>query len=241
MSRRTRVLGALLTLTLAAACSPAEPSGKYHRWFNPEGQPVQDAVPAATCSGEIPPPVEPPPPPSTGIPQGWRIATYTLMVDSMKIVNPFAVANPLDVVYQEYCIPVSLFVYVTGSGLAPVLEEFTDHGIVNHPLPMNALRYTPWRATLVVAWDPNSPAPVMNMDLAAKYEIGEGLQRAPAPTDGQVGLMCRLRQNGVSFSMAMSFNIFAPSGTVEIPGSQISYVNGPFVRCQPPAFSAQAA
>lgn len=239
--KANRAIAFCLLLLLVAACAEPKPSGKYHKWFNPEGQQVQDVIPDPTCKGEIPPPIEPPPPPrSNKIPQGWNIATYTLAVDSMKIVNPFAVEDPLNVQYQEYCIPVSLFVYITGSGIAPELQEFTDNGIVTHPLPFNGLRYTPWRATLVVAWDPNSPSPVMNMEHSAKYEIGEGLDRAPAPTDGQVGLMCRMRQNGITFAMSLSFDIFKPPGTVAIPGSRIAYVNGPFVRCRPEAFSAVA-
>lgn len=242
MKRITTITFLVLLLVGAAACvkSPGDDPGPRHRWFNPYGQEVEDVVPKKCPVQEFPPPADiPPVPPAGAIPAGWKHTTYTLKVDAVKVSDPkLRAASP--VFDLEYCIPVSLFVYVTASGMPATMVEMSDIGVTQHPLPWSALRNTPWRSTILVAWDPRTTAPVMNFDLSARHEVGPGLALAPAPTDAKVGMMCRIQQDAAVFSLAFSVDVFGPVRQVDILGPTSEYVTGPFVQCKPPAFSATA-
>jgi hypothetical protein len=223
--------------------TPGSQPGPYHEWFNPYGEKVKDVIPEQGCS-TMPMPADPIPPkvPLEGAEAGWRFATYTLLVDAVRV--PHGELKRFDL---EYCIPVSLYVYVTASGqpgtviqLAPIVET-TDAGVIRHTTPWNALRNTPWRATIIVKWDPKATSPpVMNFELSARLERGPGLAELAEPKDATIGMMCRIRQDTNVFSMSMSTDVFAPSAKLDVPDLTGEYFQGPFVKCRPPAFSAIA-
>lgn len=229
----THGLATLAAALLLAGCAPqpAADPGPKHRWSNPDGQQVEQTIPAACERSEFPPPpVEPPPPPPEGaIPPGWHRAVYTLQVSSIKL-DLDHLGDKIDLLY---CIPVSIHVYATAAGIpGQVVEQ--DGSL--HIMPWDGLRNTPWRSSVTVAWDPATTAPVMNFDLSARFEVGPGLARAPTPAEGaMVGLLCSIRQAGLTLAHQTSVDIFRPDrADPGLPGS----VSGPFVRCRPPAFSA---
>ena len=244
-ARVKRTLWAVLLVLLAAGCAkgPGSEPGPKHKWFNPHGQPAEDVIPAACDKDEHPRTADmakPPVPPVDKVPAGWRRATYLLRVDAIKVVGDFQHSVQPPVADITYCIPVSLFVYISGAGIPVQVVEMDREGVETHPVPWNGLRDTPWQAIVDVYWDPHSTAPVMNFELSAKYEVGSELSKAAAPTDGRVGLMCRITQEGVTLSMGMSLDVFGPTRQVDVFGARAEYVTGPFVRCNPPAFSALA-
>jgi hypothetical protein len=237
-----RVIVMLCVTALLVGCATdGKPSGKYHKWFNPHGDAVEDVVPDVCGKTEFPPPADIPPKiPGDVVPAGWSMAVYTLMVDAVKVTKPEGeqLASGFDL---EYCVPVSLYVYATAAGQPATLVEMDSEGVGRaKTMPWSALRDTPWRSTIVVAWDPQTRPPVMNFELSAKYEIGEGLARAAAPTDGTVGMMCRIRQENITISMSVSHDIFGPTAVVTDFAPTTQWVTGPFVRCRPPAFTASA-
>ena len=239
--RRLIWIVAVLIAVTGCAKGPGSDPGPKHRWFNPHGQPAEDAIPAACDKAEHARAADltkPPPPPAGKIPAAWNRATYLLRVDAVKVMDPFQrSATPPDI-NVTYCIPVSLFVYITGAGMAVQVVEISRDRVESHPVPWNGLRDTPWQSIVDVFWDPHTTAPVMNFELSAKYETGTGLSKAASPTDGRVGLMCRITQEGVTLSMAMSLDVFGPRRQVDVFGALAEYVTGPFVRCNPSAFSA---
>lgn len=226
----------LLPLLLVAGCSkPGSDPGPKHRWFNPNGQEVEAPIPDACTDGEFPPPVDTPPPapPDGAIPAGWHRAVYTLQVDAVKVDH--RAEPPFDL---EYCIPVSVHVYATAAGVPGEVVEMDASGVHVHQMPWDGLRNTPWRSVVTVGWDPQTTAPVMNFDLSARFEHGPGLAHAPTPAAGAaVGLFCSIRQGPASFVHQGSVDIFATGPGPGVPRFPHS-VYGPFVRCQPPAFSA---
>jgi len=235
-----RLTSAVLVLLLLAGCAktPGSEPGPVHKWFNPYGQKVEDVVPDKCSPAEVPPPADVPPKlPAGAVPQGWHHATYTLSVDAVKIVDPLAWQKNQQNFDLTYCIPVSLFAYVTAAGMPATMVEFRDTGLSQHTLPWSALRNTPWRSTIVVSWSPTTAPPVMNFELSARYETGEGLNQAPIPENAKVGLMCRIRQEGISFSMGISLDVATEPSQVRV-GGIAEYVRGPFVRCKPSAFTA---
>ena len=225
----------LLVVLLAAGCvkGPGSESGPKHKWFNPYGQQVEDVIPDTCSPAELQPPADTPPPspPEGAIPAGWYRAVYTLQVEAVKVDY---VADPIFDV--EYCIPVSVHVYVTAAGIPGEVVEFDSTGVTLHTMPWDGLRNTPWRSSITVAWDPKSTAPVMNFDLSARYERGDGLGRAPVPKGGaMVGLLCSIRQGPVTLFHQASVDIFRTDAAD--PGLP-NAVFGPFVHCRPPAFTA---
>lgn len=237
-----RLTSAVLVLLLMTGCAktPGSEPGPMHKWFNPHGQPAQDKVPPQCSKGELPVPADapkPPRPPENKVPAGWNRATYVLRVDAVKVSVPTDRPTGRSIKI-DYCIPVSLFVYITGAGQPVEVVEISERGVATHPVPWNALRDTPWQSTIDVYWDPKTTPPVMNFELSAKYEIRDGLSTAAEPTDGRVGLMCRIVQSGITLSMGMSLDIHAPTRQVDVLGATAEYVTGPFVKCRPPAFSA---
>lgn len=227
----------LLLLTLALATltgcmkQPGDDPGPRHRWFNPYGQEVEEEIPEQ-CPPDAQVPTPPDlnvPPPEGTIPKGWHTATYHLNIDALK----WSGKGPL--LDFEYCIPVSIYAYITAGGLPGEVIETRAQGVTRHTTPWNGLRTTPWRSSIIVAWAPDSPRPVMNFELSAKYEIGEGLSRAPAPQDGTVALSCSIKQNNNTITRETSIDIYGPQ-TGNNPVTHFS--TGPFVRCRPEAFSA---
>ena len=229
----------LVTVTGCMAKSPGSEPGPVHKWFNPHGQPVEDVVPDKCSPAEMPPPADVPPKiPGDAIPAGWRHATYTLSMDSMKITDPLAWKKDAPNLDLEYCIPVSMYAYITAAGMPATMVEVTEDGVSQHPLPWNGLRNTPWRSTIVVAWDPKTTAPVMNFEFSGKYEVGSGLSKAPTPIDAKVALMCRIRQEAITFGMGISLDIHASPAQIS-KRAVAEYVEGPLVRCNPAPFSAR--
>jgi hypothetical protein len=161
--------------------------------------------------------------------KGWNIATYHLNIDSLKWIKNEPIIN------FEYCIPVSIYVYITADGLAGDVVETRTQAVVSWTTPWNGLRTTPWQATVVVTWAPDRANPVMNFELSAKYEIGEGLSRAPAPQDGTVGLSCSIRQNEATLVRQTSLDIFGPQTGAD---AMNHFSTGRFVKCRPDAFTA---
>jgi len=129
---------------------------------------------------------------------------------------------------------VSIYAYGTAGGMPGAVVEIGPNGLVEHPMPFNGLRNTPWTSTILVKWPPDQPAPVINLELSAKYEVGTGLIHAPVPTDGTVGLRCAIKQSFGTLSASTSLDIFKPVGVAGPPDT----VFGPFVKCKPPAFTA---
>jgi hypothetical protein len=232
------IMAALALLATMVACTkqPGSDPGPIHTWFNPYGQ-LHSAPAPGGCQQQQPFPDDTPVKvPGGMVPKGFDYAVYTLKVDSISV----AADKPQSQWNLEYCIPVSLYVYVTASGVPAQFIEL-GNGEVTQSMPWNALRNTPWRATIVVAWDNRSlRAPVMNFELIAKVETGPGLAHLPVPTNSQIGLMCRITQDVAPLSLSMSTDVFAPTAKLNIPGVRGEYFHGPVVTCRPPAFTARA-
>jgi hypothetical protein len=226
-----RLISAVLILAMVAGCAkqPGDDPGPMHKWFNPYGEPQEEEVPDSCPPGaQVPPPPDPPEPPRPkSVPANFNHATFHLAIDSMKWLSDEPIVS------FEYCIPVSIYVYVTANGMPGEVVELRPHGVSRYTTPWNGLRTTPWRATIDVYWPPSDPRPVMNFELSAKYEVGEGLSRAPAPTDGTVGLSCVIRQNKNTLYRQNSLDIFGPPA-----GGKAIFITGPFVKCRPDAFAA---
>jgi hypothetical protein len=229
-------LVALVLMLTACVKEPGSEPGPMHTWFNQYGQAQSGPIPGACAQKQPFPDDTPVKVPGGVIPKGYDYAVYTLKVDSISV----SADKPQSQWNLEYCIPVSLYVYATASEVPAQFIEL-GNGEVTRSMPFNALRNTPWRATIVVAWDSKSlTAPVMNFELIAKVETGPGLAHLPVPTDSQIGLMCRITQDVAPLSLSMSTDVFAPTEKLNIAGVRGEYFHGPVVKCRPPAFSARA-
>lgn len=222
----------MLTLVALAGCTPGASSngGPYHEWFNPDGEPVRDAIPTVCVGGEVaaPPPVTVPLSVPTGVEDGYVFATIDLRVDAL-VVRGGAETK------AELCVPVAVHAYINVGGInAPITT--LDRGIV--ATPWDALRNTPYSATGIVAWKATLPsAPVVNIDWSARYEAELDKNDHAATV---VGMACTVYVNGVALARTVSVDIMRQ--TAQLPGAQGGTgVVGPFVQCRPPAFTPRAA
>lgn len=221
-----------LLLAMVAGCvqpPPPEDPGPMHKWFNPHGEAHEEAVPNK-CPAQVPIPPDPVDPPRPkNVPDNFNHATFYLSVESVKWRG-----DKEATIDFEYCIPVSIFVYITANGLAGQIVEIRNKVAVGYTAPWNGLRTTPWLSTVSVYWPPGDSNPIMNFELSAKYETGEGLWEAPDLKDGTVGLSCSIKQTGATLSRQTSLDVHGP---VAADGLGV-LVTGPFVKCRPEAFAA---
>lgn len=229
---------AVVAILALAGCTPGASQnpnpGPYHEWFNPNGDKVGDNIPVVCDSGEVSglPAVIPPLSAPPGVAEGYSFATIDLTVEALVIKGEGA--DPV----VDLCIPVGVHAYILVGGVAAPITVLDKGGVRVVQTPWDALRNTPYSATGVVAWrNTLVSGPVVSIDWSAKYMAEIDPISRP---DTVVGLACSVYSNGVLIARTISLDVDRPNAP--LPGAQGGQgVTGPFVSCQPPAFTPRAA
>jgi hypothetical protein len=228
-----KIMAALLVVgTLAGCMDPSAGTGKYHKWFNPQGQEVSDELPPE-CSGlargtHPDPPYPPELPPGIVGDMSW--ADYRLEVFAVKMGHNDAADTD-----YEFCVPVSIHIYGQANGHTDWITLWSRGSVIT--MPHDGLYDTPYGAEAVVGWKNTDLPPSVSWELSANYESGPDF--AAVKYDGAVGLVCQIRMNGILLAHTLSININGPkedTGAGSVKTNQ--FVSGPFVRCTTPLHKA---